>query len=382
MSSWNKPQKLKDYDYFTREARTLPKESVGNENLWKILKNLEIGYRKGRLTRPKMVKIGCYIRNKYNIDYRILSKKHVVFLPRNNEFVYKYMFEEKPQLIAIMGNRGTGKTITAWRLLLKFFEHQPNAHAYIYGDVDNMTPSFQYTYSQFKDQVHYKHTYKMPPKDGKTKLILYNELSKEMMGKRAMSEPNIEMNLQALRSRHSDETGKTWVIYNVIRYSTLEGVLRDTADIQLFGWMGAKLMENMVNLLPTAWDEIVKYSENMVPNESLVFIPIQGKGTYMGIYETNPPKSLLKAHWNASDFQRPEYKHDKEKIDGLELATKLYRLHAQDYDSEKYKHPAVELSQGQGKKSKWIPLTYGNLSKLVKEHKQSVARRVQDIESD
>ncbi len=376
MSRRGRPKWVRRMDYYTRETRTLPREAFDHESLFRKLKIFENAYRKGRLNRRKMSILGAYIRENFDIDYKILTDRHAIFLPRSNDYVYEKIYEDKPQLISIMGNRGTGKTITGWRLVRKFLEHYPDGDVYVYNDIDNMTPSFKHHFSKYSDNITLKYSKQLPPNDGKKKLVLYNELSEEMMGKRAMSDGNIDLNLQALKSRHRN----TWVIYNVIRYSSLESTLRETADVELFKWCGAKLMKNIINKVPNPHGEIIKYTEKLTKNESLAFIPVEGKGTFMGIYETNPSKALLKAHRVSHEFDRPKPDYQEEEIDGLKLAHQLWELHKDDYDQDKYDKPAVFLSPGQGKKKECIPFSYANLGELVKEHPQSVARRVKSDE--
>ena len=288
-------QKVREYDFFLRNTRALPPQAIGDKTLWNILNVVEALYRKGKITRQKAALYGIYIKRKYNIDSVIISDNHIIFLPRNSKIVEQAFFSY-PQLMAIYGNRNSGKTITAWTIALRFLENFPSGTLYVYGDVDGLGKSLMYENRKYEERIIVKNDYKPPEASEKPKIALYNELAESLMGKKAMSGDNIKLNLQALRNRHR----KTWVIYNVIRYTTFESTLRDTADITLYKWMSPTLLNNLVSNVPRAYGEILKHVVKLNKNEALAMVPLSGKGIYVGIYETNPPEFLLRAHKNAA----------------------------------------------------------------------------------
>lgn len=288
-------QKIRDYDFFVRNTRTLPPSSFGNIKLWETIKTVEGLYRSGKISRKKAALYGIYIKERFGVDFIIISDRHIVFLPRNNSIVESAIFNY-PQLIGIFGNRNSGKTITSWTIALHFLERFRNGVIYVYGDVDGLGKSLIYENREYEDRVIVKEEYSLPPVSERPKLALYNELSEELITKRAMSGDNIRLNFQALRNRHRN----VWVIYNVIRYTSFESVLRDTVDITFYKWMSPTLLNNLIMNVPRAYADVLKYIVMLEKNESLVMAPIPGRGTYIGIYETNPPEFLLRAHRNAS----------------------------------------------------------------------------------
>ena len=288
------PQKIREYDLFLRNTRAFPSSAVGDTTLWKILTMIEALYRKGKITRQKAALYGMYIKKMFNIDSVIISDSHIIFLPRNSKIVEQAFFSY-PQLMAVYGNRNSGKTITAWTIALRFLEKYPNSTLYVYGDVDGLGKSLMYENEDYEERIIVKNDYKPPEPSEKPKIAIYNELAESLMGKKAMSIDNIKLNLQALRNRHR----KVWIIYNVIRYTTFESTLRDTADITLYKWMSPTLLQNLINNVPRAYGELLKNVVKLNKNESLAIVPLPGKGIYFGIYETDPPKTLLRAHKNA-----------------------------------------------------------------------------------
>ena len=289
-------QKMREYDFWLRETRVYPPIP---DTLRKVLLMIEEGYRAGTLTRKKAVMLATYLRKKYNIPYRVVSDRHIVFLPRAREELLN-RFLRYPQLIAIIGNRHSGKTITAWTIAVEMLERAPETTLYVYGDVDGLGEAVKATNPQMGERIVVKEDYSLPPLDMRKKIVLYNELSESLLSKRALSSSNVELNLQALRSRHLN----TWVIYNVIRFSSLEGTLRETAEIKLFKWTTGELLYNAMQHIPKGWREILKTTVTLTENESLVFLPAKGRGMEFFIFETNPPGWLLEAHGRAKKVGR------------------------------------------------------------------------------
>jgi len=163
--------------------------------------------------------------------------------------------------------------------------------------------------------------YRLPPLDGKKKIVIYNELAPALIAKKSNSNANVELNLQAFRSRHLN----TWVIYNVIRSGSLESTLRDTADIKMFRWTTAELLANTMKFLPKGWQEILKVCVHLDINDSLVFAPVPKRGTKIFIHETNPPAWLLEAAKRAKENTKlMMVKSEKERYI-LERIAELYQ---------------------------------------------------------
>ncbi len=285
-------QKLREYDFYLREARLLPSDL--DPKLRAAILMIEEGYRRGDLDRRKAVVFGALFRHRFGYKYRVISDKHLVIIPRSRDELMK-VFMAYPQLMAIIGNRHAGKTITSWTIALDFLERKENAKLYIYGDVDGLGEQIIKERPDLDERIIIKKDYSLPPKDGKDKIVVYNEIGESLISKRALSTSNLEANLQAFRSRHL----RTWVIYNVIRLSSLEGVLRETADIKMFKWLSPELISNAMMNLPKAWGELLKITASLNINENLVIAPVQGKGVKIFLHETNPPVWLLEAHRKA-----------------------------------------------------------------------------------
>ena len=290
-------QKLREYDFYLREARLLPSDLPAN--LRAAILMIEEGYRRGDLDRRKAVVFGAVFRHKFGYRYRIVSDKHMVIIPYSQHELIK-IFTSYPQLMAIVGNRHAGKTITSWTIALDFLEKKEDAHLYVYGDVDGLGAQIIKERPELAERIIIKDDYTLPPKDGKDKIIIYNELSENIISKRALSSANLEANLQALRSRHL----RTWIIYNVIRFTSLESVLRDTADIKVYKWLSPDLIQNAMGALPKAWGELLKVTATLDKNENLVIAPMQGRGVKIFLHKTNPPQWLLEAHRKAKENTR------------------------------------------------------------------------------
>ena len=284
-------------DFWMHEVRFFP--YFVPESLKKFLLLVEESFRSGKLEKKKAVIIATYIKQKYNIDYRIIDENHIIFLPRSADALCRY-FAKYPNLMSIIGDRHSGKTITAWKIALDMLEIIKSAKLYVYGDVDALGYALINENSVDPKRTIIKEDYALPPLDGKPKIILYNELSEALMGKRALSMENIELNLQALRSRHLN----AWIIYNVVRHGSLESVLRETTNIFLFKWMSGTILQNAMNNVPHGWRSILKTTVHFTQNEALAIVPSIGRGTTFFIHETDPPDWLLHAHKIAKKNRR------------------------------------------------------------------------------
>lgn len=290
-------QKFREYDFWLRESRILPADLP--ENLKRAIIVIEEGYRRGDLDRRRVVILASVFKHKLGYKYRVVSDKHIIIIPTSRSELMR-AFLKYPQLLAIIGNRHSGKTITSWTISLKALEHIKDAKLYVYGDVDGLGEQVMKMRPELEDRIIVREDYRLPPLDGKKKIILYNELASPLLSKKSRSNENVELNLQALRSRHLN----TWIIYNVIRSGSLESTLRDTADIKMFRWTTSELLANSMQYLPKGWQEILKTCVKLNINEGLVFAPVPGKGTKIFIHHTDPPEWLLEAARRAKENTR------------------------------------------------------------------------------
>ncbi len=344
-------QKMREYDFYIREARVLPEDLDPLIRQYILL--VEEGYRRGDLDRRKAVVWGAIFRKKFGYKYRVLSDKHIIIVPISRTELMR-SFLQYPQLMAIVGNRYAGKTITSWAIALDFLQVNKKTTLYVYGDVDGLAAEIIKEKPELDERIVIREDYRLPPQDGKDKIVIYNELSEQIISKRALSSPNLEANLQAFRSRHLH----TWVIYNVIRFSSLESVLRETADIKLFKWLSPELFNNAMQYLPKAWGELLKITATLTINENLVIAPVQGRGVKIFIHLTNPPQWLLNAHKKAKKNTRlMMVKSEKERYI-LERIAKLYEKHSAEEIRLILQHEGINLSKRsiQMKYRKWKEL--------------------------
>ncbi len=353
-------QKLREYDFYLREARLLPSDLP--HKIRSAILMIEEGYRRGDLDRRKAVIFGAFFKNLFGYKYRVISDRHIAIIPTSKiELMRSFM--QYPQLMAIIGNRHAGKTITSWVIALQFLEKKPNAELYVYGDVDGLGNQILREKNELNERIIIKEIYTLPPQDGKEKIVIYNELSEQIISKRALSSSNLEANLQAFRSRHL----KTWVIYNVIRFSSLESVLRETADIKVFKWLSPELIANAIQHLPRAWGELLKITSTLDINEGLVFAPVQGRGVKIFLHLTDPSPWLLEMHEKAKKNTRlMMVKSEKERYI-LERIAKLYEKHGPKEIRLILENEGINLSERsiRMKYRKWRELT-GLLEKTEK----------------
>lgn len=265
------------------------------DNLIKIyLKNLLISieemYRNGRIYKKKAMLYGMYIKKRWGIDYEILDDKHIIFLPHSDSLLSEYFYRQ-PTTVAVIGGMGSGKTVTAWKIAIDGLMKMEDATVHVYNDVDGLGPLMQ----EHFDNIVVEQEAKVPPMDGRPKIALYNEMTERHMWKKQMSSGNIDLNLNALRRRHRN----TWIIQNIITYSTLEDILKQTSTFKIFKWMDPVLLEKTKNNLPKGWHKLAEICAFFGENEGLSIIPVKKKGNIYLIHDTDPPGWLLDAHRNA-----------------------------------------------------------------------------------
>lgn len=278
-----------DRDFWLHEVRVIP--GFVPQKLMKQIVAIEEAYKMGRINRFRANIMAVYMKRKYNLYYRIVDEDHIVFFPPSAEHLIK-CFLRYPNIISIIGDRYAGKTITAWDIAIKMLEKMDKAKLYVYGDVDGIGKILQ----DRLDNLIVKKDYSIPPIDDKPKIVLYNELSRELLSKYARSRENVEINLQAFRTRHR----YSWIIYNVVRHGSLESVLRETSTIHLFKWLSGMLLKNAMELVPYGWRDILKLTAHFGHEEGLAIVPQIKRGRKRGgteffIHLTKPSKWLLDA---------------------------------------------------------------------------------------
>jgi len=291
---------------------------------------------------------------RYGIEYEILDNNHMIFLPRSPDLLSDF-FVKEPTVIGIIGGRGSGKTITAWKLALDALDRIKNATLYVYNDVDGIGSII----AERDSRVVVEEEAAVPPMDGLPKIIIYNELTEKQMSKKWQSSANIDLNLQALRTRHR----MSWIIQNIITYSGLENILKQTTTVKVFKWMDPVLLEHTKDALPKGWKKLVEICAFFGENEGLAVVPIKKKGNVYYVHETNPPPWLLQAHRHATKTKHLlMVKSEKEKeymkiiSEILAVSPKAKSPQVQVIMEKKY---GITLSQRavRGLLSKWRALT-------------------------
>ena len=277
-------------DFLLYRTRYIP-ESLTHPTIKNVLMSIEEAYRTGRIAKKKAIVYGAYIKKKYGIDFEILDDSHMIFLPHSDSILYRYFFEE-PTTVAVIGGTGSGKTITAWVMALEGLNRLDKATVYVYNDVDGLGTLL----SEQDSRIIVEQEAAVPPADGNPKIIIYNEMTEKHMWKRGMSSANVDLNLQALRRRHR----RAWIIQNVITYSVMESVLKQTSTFKIFKWMDPVLLDHTRGGLPKGWKKLVETCAFLDKNEGLAIIPVKRRGNIYFIHETNPPQSLLSMHRRAS----------------------------------------------------------------------------------
>lgn len=277
-------------EFLLYRTRYLPREIISGP-LKNVVMSIEEAYRNRRIQKRKAVLYGKYLKMRYNIDYEVLDDHHMIFLPHSPDLLSHYFIQE-PTVVGLIGGRGSGKTITAWKLALDALDKIENATLYVYNDVDGIGSII----AKRDPRVVVKEEAAVPPMDGLPKIIIYNELTERQMSKKWQSSENIDLNLQALRTRHR----LSWIIQNIITYSGLEKILKQTTTVKVFKWMDPVLLEHTKDALPKGWKKLVEICAFFGENEGLAVIPVKKKGNVYYIHETNPPPWLLQAHKKAS----------------------------------------------------------------------------------
>ena len=156
-------QKLREYDFYLREARLLPEDI--NPRIKKMILLVEEGYRRGDIDRRKAVIFGTLFRNKLGYKYRVISDRHLVIIPYSRTELMR-VFMSYPQLMAIIGNRHAGKTITAWTLAISFLEKNEKAMMYVYGDVDGLGAQIQKERPELGERIILRENYMLESDHG------------------------------------------------------------------------------------------------------------------------------------------------------------------------------------------------------------------------
>lgn len=215
---------------------------------------------------------------------------HGVVIPYKQGGLRKVLFGEATTTV-IVGDRWWGKT--AWSIDMIFRHWNAlNQHAEIhwYGDIDNIALGLKQISENFESEyptevrkfgnlvIIHEGSYDLPgePPSGMWQIMLLNEMDAPTMGKRALSDVNVNLNVLSFRVRHY----KRPVYYNVVDYNSFESVLRRTGQVKVFKFMTGELLSSLLSKIPKGWEPVVRQIVPSLPvEESLVIYPINYEET-------------------------------------------------------------------------------------------------------
>lgn len=200
------------------------------------------------------------------------------------------IFSEYPQSMTILGQKRSGKTVSAWVVIEYLFrQFGGKAEIHVYGDIDNITGALiemaklddtPYEIKQLADAiiVHEPGDEGDPPEapEGIKQIILDNELRVATLSKRATATENVQQNMAMYRQRHIGSG--VWKIINVIREQSLESVLREVAEVNTIKAMYGKLKEKLLEKAPEAWEPVLRYVGQLGVEEAIVIFPLMSHG--------------------------------------------------------------------------------------------------------
>ncbi len=296
---------------------------------------------------------------------------------------------EIPQSIAIIGDVRSGKTVTSWTLLWKLWNHLgQSAEIHVYGDIDNITGGLlklqekgdaNYELVKFVGSIIAHDDYKTPgiPEEGVPQIILYNELGEQLLSKKATSNENIEINLQAFRRRHT----KRWIIYNVVREASLEAVLRETSQIKIFRPMYGELLDKLLKNAPRSWLPALREIPKLSNREGLCIYPTmrQGGGEVMEIYETVAPSWYWKAKDLAEMNKRIAYGDESVPMSVIREAVNLYKT-----EDRSFREIAATIREkyGYDKSKQWWTRTIKEIDPEYVPHKAGRKKATNEPNTD
>ena len=333
-------EKDREYFYNAYETRKIWAGSFDHLGPYRLMQEIEYYLKNQMINGVQAQEIIDAYNEKYpSMGYRAMVIQapggYSIVIPHGRGIEKAMM--EKPQSIIIAGDTGSGKTVTSWTLVWKIWNALgQRGEVHVYGDIDNITGGLlrmsemgkaNYELSKFISSITAHtddRTPGIPQEENMPQIILLNEMGKRQMSKRAMSMENIEMNLRTFRQRHT----LTWIIHNVIREASLESVLRETSQINIFRPMSAKLLYSLMKISPKSWLPAINSIIKLSYREGICIYPVMrvGGGDVMEIYETEAPSW----YWQAKDLaemnKRIAYGDESVPMSVIREAIALYKF--------------------------------------------------------
>ncbi len=222
---------------------------------------------------------------------------HGVVIPYKQDGLRKVLFGE-PTTTVVFADRWWGKTSWTWDTVFRHWNAlNQHAEVHLYGDIDNIARAFQQVSEQYESDfptevrkfgnviIPHEGEYNVPgePPPGLWQIMMFNEVDEALMGKKALSSVNVELNVLSFRVRHY----KRPVYYNVVDFRSFEGILRRTGQVKVFKSMQGELLNDLSISAPKGWEPLLR---QIVPKlqieESFVIYPIN--------YEVTQPDGTKK----------------------------------------------------------------------------------------
>ncbi len=267
--------------------RTLPLKAIAEERgilATRLLKQFELYARlkwkdpnamkwnvaefKKQMSRYGLNKIAEVYQGYYNLP---------VIIPKTLFFFGA--FSSYPNLNTVYGERGSGKTIFAWRTAWEVFKRNRDKfdefQIIVYGDIDGLTKEIQKYHPdpQFRKSLIMMMDYEAPePEKHIGKFIIYNELDKSIMSDSILSKEGKAIEIMVYRSRHY----MYWMTYNIIRIMRIQKTIRMSSSFQSFKNLTRNLLEEVSEKGITKYYRpiFLEAQGNLRLRESLTFIPL------------------------------------------------------------------------------------------------------------
>ncbi len=245
-------------------------------------------YRRGALPEGVVHGVGILISRLGGL-YRVLDRYNVVYLLPSAHF--ERVFVSKPQVVVQAGARGSGKTITAWTLALRWLRRHPRGEIHVIGDIDEMAPVL--AEKGFPVVAHEEPYF---PPGSRPEFIIFNELTEDVLSTSAVKRSARTITLQQFRARHY----RAWFVFNAVRHRSLLSAVRETSEAVLMRFSPPQLAYALYEALPPGYKDLAFLTMDLDPNRAIAVYTVKGAGTFVAVYPTDPPKWLLDAQRVAS----------------------------------------------------------------------------------
>ena len=286
-------------------------------------------------------------------DFRVMMRKyglaHIANVYRGNfglpviiprtRFFYD-AFSTYPNLNAVYGDRGAGKTIFAWitanEVYLRNKDRYDEFKIIVYGDIDGLAKEIQKYHPdpQFRKSIVMMDDYDAQEAEkGVGKFIIYNELDESLMSQATLTREGKALQLMIFRSRHY----QYWMFYNIIRMMNVQKTIRITSSFQSYKPMSINLLGEILDkgMRKEFRSVLLQALSRLKFNEALVSIPLYradkmglkniGSRQMFSITPVDAPEWLLKATQTAEkNFDVGSIAQHKKEKKMIEIGAEWY----------------------------------------------------------